>query len=92
MVGQIPKIETMYAYISHGDGPDDEGVTAYLRGTPLSSQWVPMVGADRERMDSLRAVAQKMADKARQKITLAKFTVRTDLETIEPAGVKVVIE
>lgn len=84
----MPKIETMYAYISHGDGPDDEGVTACRFG----HQWAPMVGADRERMDSLRQVAQEMANSARQKITLAKFTVRTDLETIEPAGVKVVIE
>jgi len=79
----MPKIRALYAYLSHEKGdPDDEGVTAFMPG--LSGQWMPMVGADKERMESLRPIAQGLANESGQKITLVKFSVRTDLETIEP--------
>ncbi len=79
----MPKIEAMYAYIAHEKGdPDDEGVTAFLPGP--SAQWMPMVGADEKRMASLRPMAQELANATGQRITLVKFSVRTDLETIEP--------
>lgn len=81
----MPKIEVMYAYISHEKGdPDDEGVTAFLQGPALMRQWMPMVGADEARMASLKVMAQGIANTTGQKITLVKFSVRTDLETIEP--------
>lgn len=77
----MPKIEVMYAYISHEkDDPDDEGVTAFK----LAEVWLPMVGADEARMKSLKSTAQELANASRQKVTLVKFSVRTDLETIEP--------
>lgn len=79
----MPKIEVMYAYIGHEKGdPEDEGVTAFLFS--VMSQWMPMVGADEERMRSLRSMAQKIANTSGQRIKLVKFSVRTDLETIEP--------
>lgn len=79
----MPKIEAMYAYITHEKGdPYDEGVAAFL--PPMTHQWMPMVGADEERMVSLRPIAQELADATGQKITLVKFSVRTDLETIDP--------
>ena len=79
----MPKIEAIYAYITHEKGdPDDEGVTAFL--PPLTSQWMPMVGADEKRMASLRPMAQELANATGQRITLVKFSVRTDLETIDP--------
>lgn len=75
----------MYAYISHEKGdPDDEGVTAFLSGPTLMRQWMPMVGADEKRMVSLRPMAQGIANTTGQKVTLVKFSVRTDLETIDP--------
>ncbi len=78
----MPKIEEMFAYITHEPGdPDDEGLTA-VRGS--SGVWVPMVGADEERMMSLKLTAQGIANITRQKITLVKFSVRTELETIIP--------
>jgi len=77
----MPKIEFLYAYISHEKGdPEDEGVTAFM----LLNKWGPMVGADEERMASLKPTAQEIANISGQRITLAKFSVRTDLETIEP--------
>lgn len=81
----MPKIEEMYAYIAHEkDDPDDEGVTAFLQGHPLMRQWMPMVGADEKRMASLKPMAQSIANTTGQKVTLVKFSVRTDLETIGP--------
>jgi len=83
----MPKIEAIYAYISHEKGdPDDEGVTAFLPG--LSGQWVPMVGADEKRMASLKPIAQGLANASGQTITLVKFSVRTDLEAIDPKRVE----
>lgn len=79
----MPKIDKMYAYIAHEKGdPNDEGVTAVF--IPAFRGWLPMVGADEERMRSLRSQAQTLANSTKQRITLVKFSVRTDLETIEP--------
>ncbi len=83
----MPKIEEMYAYIAHEEGdPDDEGVCAFK--VPAmgfeKEQWMPMVGADEERMMSLKLTAQGIANITGQKITLVKFSVRTELETIIP--------
>ena len=73
------KIVEMYAFIAT-DNNGDEGITAMLVG----DKWLPMVGADMDRIESLRKIAVMMAGKHGAKITLAKFTVRTDLEEIKP--------
>lgn len=83
----MPKIEEMYAYIAHEKGdPDDEGVCAFK--VPAlgfeKEQWIPMVGADEARMMSLKEKAQEIANITGQKITLVKFSVRTELETTIP--------
>jgi len=83
----MPKIEKFYAYIAHEkEDPDDEGVTAFLMPAMgfKREQWMPMVGADEARMKSLKQKAQEIANTTGQKITLAEFSIRTDLETIEP--------
>uniref|UniRef100_A0A6M3MC07 Uncharacterized protein n=1 Tax=viral metagenome TaxID=1070528 RepID=A0A6M3MC07_9ZZZZ len=83
----MPKIEKFYAYIAHEkEDPDDEGLTAFLMPATgfKPKQWSPMVGADEARMKSLRPMAQEIANTSGQKITLAEFSVRTDLEMIEP--------
>lgn len=83
----MPKIEAMYAYVAHEKGDsDDEGITAFLPGP--SAQWMPMVGADEKRMASLRPMAQELANALGQTITLVKFSVRTDLERIDPKRVE----
>jgi len=83
----MPKIEAMYAYIAHEkEDPNDEGLTAFLMPAMgfKGEQWAPMVGADEARMISLKPMAQEIANTTGQKITLVKFSVRADLETIEP--------
>lgn len=77
----MPKIEKLYAFVAEDAGPDDEGVTAFLSTT---GTWVPMVGADREMVDSLRQMAQHIAFTSGKPIHLLEFSVRTDLEVIQP--------
>ena len=83
----MPKIEALYAYIAQDkEDPDDEGVTAFLMPAVgfKREMWVPMVGADKARMMSLKQKAQEIANTMGQKITLVKFSTKTVLETIEP--------
>ena len=78
----MPRIEELFAYITHEPGdPDDEGVTAMVVPGIGSA---PMVGADEARMMSLKPIAQKMATLTGQTIRLVKFSIKTELETIEP--------
>ena len=82
----MPRIEKLYAYISHEKDPNDEGLCAFK--VPAmgfeKEQWIPMVGADEARMMSLKRRAQEIANVTRQTITLAEFSTKTVLETIEP--------
>lgn len=78
MVKKMPKIEVIYAFIANDKEPDDEG----LVGVRVGDTWMPLVGADVARVNSLRAIAQEIAKTTKKKITLAKFSTRTDMETI----------
>jgi len=76
----MPRIEHIYAFICDDAGPDDEGIAASTHGL----MWMPLVGADMERMESLRPVAQRIATHFRKPIRLCRFTVRETLEIIQP--------
>jgi len=76
----MPKIETIYAFISTEKGPNDEGIVAMKVG----DTWMPLVGADMKRVDSLRPIAKQIAVVTKKRIVLAKFTVRQDMEEINP--------
>jgi hypothetical protein len=69
----------MWAYIAEDEGPDDEGITAYYNGT----EWMPMVGADKERMESLKPAARELAKAARRPIKLVRFFIREEIEVIK---------
>ena len=74
----MPRITEMFAFISEDKGPDDEGVVGMSAG-----QWMlPLVGADMDRVDSLRPYALDIAGKTGKKIKLVRFTNREDLEEI----------
>jgi hypothetical protein len=73
---KMPKIETIYAFISTEEGPEDEGVVAVKVG----DVWMPLVGADMKRVESLRPLAKEIAQTTGKRIVLAKFTVREDME------------
>lgn len=76
----MPKIQTIHVFIAIDKTPDDEGVV----GMKVGNDWMPLVAADEARLKSLKPIAQKIATITKQKIILARFKVREDVETINP--------
>lgn len=79
----MPLITELFAFIAT-EKPGEEGITAVQRGSML----MPLIGADATRVDSLRAHAQVVANTSGMHFTLARFSVREDLEVITPQGGK----
>lgn len=76
----MPIIEKLWAYVAtEEDG--GEGVCAFYN--EKSDMWMPMIGADEERMLSLKSVAKKIADNTNTPVTLVEFSVRKDLEVVK---------
>jgi hypothetical protein len=78
MKGQF-RIETISAYIT----VDDDGTEGVL-GVWGPSGFTPLVGADEARLKSLEPTARTLARELKKTITLARFSVRTDIKQIEP--------
>ncbi len=76
----MPKIDALFAFISVDEGPEDEGIVAARMG----NMWMPLVGADMDRVESLKPLAVGVARLTGKRIVLAKFSVREDLEELEP--------
>lgn len=77
------RIAEFYAFVVV-DENDEEGLCAFLN--PATRTWVPMVASDKIRLDGLRQAAQNIATETGQEITVLKFTVREEVETIHPKG------
>lgn len=75
----MPLITELYAFIAT-EAPGDEGVPAMSIGDKV----YPLFGADVQRVDQLRMYAQAISNHTGTTITLAKFSVREELETITP--------
>ena len=65
----MPIIKEMFAYCSV-DGSDDEGVVGWK--TP-EHEWMPLVGADMDRMKSLLPLAKSIAEVTGKDIVLKRF-------------------
>lgn len=78
----MPRIDEMYAFVSL-DANGDEGVCAHF--SP-SYGWMPLVGGDMSRVESIRPLAVNIAKQSGMKITLVKFTGRTEVEVINRAN------
>lgn len=72
-------IDEMFAFVS--DDPDGEGVCAVHTATG----WMPLMGADLARVESLRPIAQAIADQTGRRIRIVRFTTREEVGTIVPA-------
>lgn len=71
-------IKTMTVFVA--DDETGEGVAAmFLNGT-----WMPLVAADEARVESLSGMAQQIADATGKSIKVLRFSVRTQIGTIEP--------
>lgn len=78
----MPRIDELWAWVAEDDGPTDEGVAAFLN--PADGMWMPLVGADRERVESMRQAAHTIALAAGKRIRLVRFAARHDVELIDP--------
>ena len=74
----LQRIDEVFVFVaSDGDG---EGVPAFFNGGLM----MPLVCADKARVDSLREVARRIARESGNKITLCRFSVREEIEVIAP--------
>lgn len=76
----MPKITEMYAFVCE-DGPGDEGVLGILGE---DGKWLPLVGADMERVDSLRPLVLELARVTKKPVRLLHFTHMETIEVINP--------
>lgn len=74
------KIESMYAFIAVDPEDGTEGIPAFMTPDGMA---MPMVGADLERVESLRPIAEDLAARGDLTITLAHFSVREDQFVID---------
>jgi hypothetical protein len=72
------RIDEMFAFIA--SDANGEGLPAFQAGLMM----MPLVAADRKRVDSLRDIARQIARETGQTITLVRFSHREELEVIEP--------
>ena len=78
----MPRIVELFAFLAVGDDGDEGVIGGYFDGS-----WMPFVGADMARMESLRAFAEEISRKTGKRIVLAKFSAREDVETIGGKGI-----
>lgn len=71
------KITTLTAFVMT-DGDGVEGIPAVHK----NGEWMPLIAADQERIESFRPYAQSIARRLNQPIKLVRFSVREELETI----------
>ncbi len=73
------KITAMFAFVvEEADG--GEGVPAFTVGL----YWYPLMGADLERIESLRAVAQGLSNTLGKPFKIVKFTGMEQIGEIKP--------
>lgn len=74
----------MFAYVMLDRETDEEGVPAFMTKIFGDEVMMPMIGADRSRVESMRAEAKKLARFKNQPIKLLRFTSAEVIEEIEP--------
>jgi hypothetical protein len=74
----LGRIDQIWAFLSLDDG--GEGVVA----APMGGMTVPLIAADKRRLDSLIPLAKRMATLFGKPIRLAKFSKRADVEIYQP--------
>lgn len=72
------KVDEIWAWVSVDPADKNEGVISF------NSQVgpMPMVGADKDRMMSMRPLAEQIAKNSGIEVKLLRFTTRSEIETI----------
>ena len=71
------RIEHIQAILGIGDD-DEEGVVGSMSITP-----VPLISADLERFEQIKAMAQRIADASGRNFKIVRFSVREDIGEIK---------
>jgi hypothetical protein len=79
MKGQL-NIDTLYAFIMR----DEDGTEGIVGKLMHNGTWMPLVGADLDRVSSLEPIAQETADATGKCVTLAHFSKRDEIKLITP--------
>jgi hypothetical protein len=66
----MPKIDEMYAFVACDEDENDEGIMGF-RG--IDGAWVPLVGADVARVESLKEIAKGIGEVTGKKIFIKRF-------------------
>lgn len=75
------KVEEIWAWVSVDPQDQNEGIITV--NSPMGP--MPMVGADKERMKSLRELAEQAAKNAGIEVKLLRFSTRSEIEIIPPS-------
>lgn len=73
---RLPYVKSLWAFFSI-DADGDEGLIASF----FNGAWMPLVAADKARVESLRPLAEEVARESGKTVVLAKFSLREDVET-----------
>lgn len=73
------RIDEVWAFISK----DEEGHEGLCAIQTLDG-WMPLIAADKERLESLRSEAKKLAEHTPNDIVLCRFHNREEVEIIKP--------
>lgn len=73
------RVNEVFAWLSVDQKDDCEGIIAGQAGTTL----IPLVGADRDRIESYRSTAKAAAKQFNVTIKLVRFSEREELEVID---------
>jgi hypothetical protein len=87
-MGAPRRIEQMYAWLTLDPKDNTEGL---IGATDPAGRWSPFVGADEQRVRSQRPIAQEIADKLGQPITLVRFELRTELDVVKPQAIALLL-
>lgn len=76
------RITTLHAWTQVDDG-DEEGIIATL-GADGTDAWLPLIGADEDRIRSLRPVAEGVARATGRPVQLRRFDNGVIVDEIQP--------
>ena len=79
-MGKLRRIDEMYAFTQVDPTDNTEGVIAFHTG----QGWMPMVGADMERVEYLRPMAQSVADETQTPVKVLRFSEREEIGVVNP--------
>ena len=78
----MPKIDRLFAFVAEDNGPDDEGIMGMR--IPGTGEWMPLIGADIARVESLRPIAENISRLTGKPHKVLVFETRREIPTEEP--------